>query len=70
MDTALVLPRIEREICTGRGDCIEVCHADALVVQNLKAVIIRPDACDYCTDCETVCPASAIACPLEVIIAG
>ncbi len=70
MDTALVLPRIERDICTGCGDCLEACHADALAIQNLKAVVVRPDACDYCTDCEAVCPVAAIACLFEVVVTG
>ena len=70
MDAALVLPRIDRDICTGCGDCVDVCHANALAIQELKAVIVAPGDCDYCTDCETVCPLSAIACPFEVVVAG
>jgi ferredoxin len=26
--------------------------------------------CDYCTECEAVCPVAAIACPFEVVVAG
>lgn len=70
MDAALVLPRIDRDTCTGCGDCVDVCHASALAIQELKGVIARPGDCDYCTDCEAVCPVSAIACPFEVVVAG
>jgi len=70
METRWVLPRIDRDACTGCGDCVNVCHANALVMQKLKAVMERAADCDYCTDCEAVCPASAITCPLEVVVAG
>lgn len=49
---------------------MDVCHANALAIQDLKAVIVRPGDCDYCTDCEAVCPVCAIACPFEVVVAG
>ncbi len=68
MDTQLVLPRIDHDRCIGCGDCMDVCRANALAIQELKAVIGSPGDCDYCTDCEAVCPVSAIACPFEVIV--
>ena len=70
MGTQLVFPKIDRNTCTGCGDCVDVCHANALAIQELKAVIQNPDLCDYCTDCEAVCPVCAITCPFEVVIAG
>lgn len=68
MDTQLVLPRIDRDTCTGCGDCVDVCHANALAIQELKALIVGAGDCDYCTDCEAVCPVSAIACPFELVV--
>ncbi len=38
-----------------------------MMVGNV-AVVSLPERCDYCTDCETVCPEGAIACPFELII--
>ena len=70
MSAEVVLPRIDRDRCTGCGDCVDVCHANALAIRELKAVIVSPDYCDYCTECEAVCPVSAIACPFEVIVSG
>ncbi len=67
MDATLVLPRIDRAVCTGCGDCVDVCHASALTIREQIALIENPDDCDYCTDCEAVCPVNAIACPFEVI---
>ena len=68
MSAVVVLPRIDRDRCTGCGDCVDVCHANALAIRELKAVIVSPGDCDYCTECEAVCPVSAIACPFEVIV--
>ena len=70
MDATVVLPRLYRDLCTGCGDCVEVCHANALAIRELKVVIARAGDCDYCTDCEAVCPIGAIACPFEVVMIG
>ena len=70
MDAPMGFPKIDRDTCTGCGDCAAVCHANALAIQELKAVLQNPGVCDYCTDCEAVCPVHAIACPFEVVIAG
>ncbi len=70
MDATVVLPKIDCDACTGCGDCVNVCHVNALAVHELKAVIVSAADCDYCTDCEAVCPAGAIACPFEVVMAG
>ena len=69
MNTALILPRIDRGQCTGCADCVGVCHVNALAVLQMKAVIVKPADCDYCTECEAVCPVFAIACPFEVVVA-
>jgi NAD-dependent dihydropyrimidine dehydrogenase PreA subunit len=68
MHALLALPQIITERCTGCGDCVEICHAAVLALRDLKAAIARPDRCDYCTECEAVCPARAIICPFEVVL--
>lgn len=70
MDTLLVLPKIDQARCTGCADCVDVCHVHALAIHALKAVIVKADDCDYCTDCEAVCPEEAIACPFEIVFPG
>ena len=70
MDATLVLPRIDLDTCNGCGDCVDVCRMGALVIRELKVAIVSAADCDYCTDCEAVCPVLAIACPFEVVVAG
>jgi MinD superfamily P-loop ATPase len=70
MKCAVALPRIDRDTCTGCGDCVEVCRASALASQDLKAVLVSAGDCDYCTECEAVCPVLAITCPYEVVVTG
>ena len=70
MDATVILPKIDRNLCIGCGDCVEVCHANALAIKEMKAVIERGGDCDYCTDCEAVCPVGAITCLFEVVMAG
>jgi MinD superfamily P-loop ATPase len=69
MESALALPEVNSDRCDGCGECVAVCHADALAVVSGTAAIRRPAACDYCTDCEVVCPVGAIRCPFEVVVA-
>lgn len=64
----MVLPKIDGDKCTGCGDCVEVCHVNALGLQNMRAAFALPQLCDYCSDCEAVCPAGAIRCPFEVVL--
>jgi NAD-dependent dihydropyrimidine dehydrogenase PreA subunit len=68
MEVCLPLPQIVVERCTGCGDCVEFCHTAVLSLRNLKAMIARPDGCDYCTECEAICPVRAINCPFEVVL--
>ena len=61
------VPEIDREKCTGCGDCVDSCPTGAAGIVDGLASIVRPDDCDYCTDCEALCPCAAIACPFEII---
>ncbi|HUZ76761.1 MAG TPA: 4Fe-4S binding protein [Chloroflexota bacterium] len=65
---SLALPEILAPQCTGCGTCVEVCHALALALVAATAVLGNPERCDYCTECELVCPAGAIICPFELYI--
>jgi MinD superfamily P-loop ATPase len=62
------VPIIDPEKCDGCGLCVGVCHCHALVLVNKIITIIEAVECNWCTDCEAVCPTGAISCPFEIII--
>jgi len=62
------MPVIDAQKCDGCGLCVGVCHLNALVILNNVITIIETVECDWCTDCELVCPTGAISCPFEIIL--
>jgi NAD-dependent dihydropyrimidine dehydrogenase PreA subunit len=63
------VPKIDPEKCTGCRDCVDECSTGALEMVEGRAVVVRPDDCSYCADCEFICPFEAIQCPYEIILA-
>lgn len=63
-----VIPIIDAALCDGCGTCVEQCHTHALEIIDARAAIADPDKCDYCTDCEDVCPQEAISCPFQLVL--
>lgn len=59
---------IDLEKCTGCGDCVEKCPGQAVGLVDGKPVVVRPEDCDYCTECEVFCTVGAISCPFEIIL--
>jgi electron transfer flavoprotein alpha subunit len=70
MTEAFWLPQIDARLCTGCGDCVVVCPAQALALLESTAVLAQPDACNYCAECEAVCPVAAIALPYQIVLAS
>lgn len=62
-----ILPEIDSEACTGCGDCLPACAAGALGLAGGKAVLARPDLCEFDGDCEPACPTGAIGLPYLVV---
>ena len=62
------MPIIDAKKCNGCGLCVGVCHCSSLALVNNIITIIETVECDWCTDCEAVCPTGAISCPFEIII--
>jgi len=60
-------PSIDDELCTGCGDCVAVCPAEALALRDERATIVHPEDCWYCGDCEDMCPVGAISRSFEII---
>jgi formate hydrogenlyase subunit 6/NADH:ubiquinone oxidoreductase subunit I len=62
-------PQIDEKLCTGCGDCVSVCPAEALALQDGHALILNPEDCWYCGECEEMCPVGAISRSFEITFA-
>jgi NAD-dependent dihydropyrimidine dehydrogenase PreA subunit len=53
---------IDKEKCTGCGDCKDVCPAEPNVFEIVdeKATTAHPEECIDCGACEDACPEEAI----------
>jgi NAD-dependent dihydropyrimidine dehydrogenase PreA subunit len=63
-----VLPEINQLLCTGCGECIAACRPGALALADGKAVLARPDVCEYDGGCEPICPEEAINLPYLIVL--
>lgn len=54
------IPKVNIDICTGCGACIDVCPMEAIVIKDGKAFILE-DKCANCRICERECPVEAIS---------
>ena len=62
-----ILPKIDLKKCTLCGRCISACEYNVLELGDHHPVIVNPENCTYCAECEAQCPEFAIACPLEIV---
>jgi MinD superfamily P-loop ATPase len=60
-----MIPVIDKESCTGCGDCLEICPPQAICFQNEKAHI-EDDLCEECGFCVAECSVEAIALPFPL----
>jgi len=51
---------IDENLCTGCGQCVDACPADAIIMQDAKAVI-NQSLCRQCGLCVDQCPVQAIS---------
>lgn len=51
--------KVDKEKCTGCGDCVECCPSEALKVESEK-VEVDADACIDCGVCVDECPSEAL----------
>lgn len=58
----MTIERIDTDLCTGCGTCVESCPADVFRLDEAggKAVIRYPENCQLCRFCEIDCPVDAI----------
>lgn len=52
--------KINKELCTGCGMCLNVCPHKVINIEDRKATIQTPDSCMECGACRTNCPFGAI----------
>jgi MinD superfamily P-loop ATPase len=61
-------PVIDRTKCNGCGLCVNVCTYNVLILVDQIVTVIEAEQCDWCVNCEAVCPTGAIACSFEIVI--
>ncbi|OQA44155.1 MAG: Electron transport complex subunit RsxB [Chloroflexi bacterium ADurb.Bin325] len=64
-----ILPEIDEALCDGCGRCLAACETGALALVEGKAVLARPDLCEYDAACEPLCPTGAIQLPYVIVLA-
>ena len=52
-------PNIDADICTGCGECVDVCPVEAISLSDNTA-IINENLCNNCRLCIPICPVEAI----------
>lgn len=58
----MVVITINKEKCTGCGDCISICPGAVFELDNNgKCEAVRPGDCQECCSCIEVCPEKAIS---------
>lgn len=61
------MPRINRTMCIGCGECVQACPTGALERVEEKASLVHESACIYCRVCEDICPEGAIELPFLIM---
>ena len=62
------MPAIDVAKCNGCVLCIGVCGCGALALVGKVVAVTETVECDWCRDCELVCPTGAISCPFEIVV--
>lgn len=58
-NVSVPVPVVNRNRCTGCGDCADICQFNAIVTQGEFAMVF-PELCHSCGGCVYVCPERAI----------
>jgi MinD superfamily P-loop ATPase len=56
----VAIPVVRNDVCTGCGECAEICQFNALACLP-QEVMVFPELCHSCAGCWLVCPEEAIA---------
>ncbi|HOM60415.1 MAG TPA: 4Fe-4S binding protein [Anaerohalosphaeraceae bacterium] len=52
--------KVDKEVCTGCGSCVDACPSEAIEMVDGKAVV-DPEKCVDCGVCVDECPVEAIS---------
>jgi MinD superfamily P-loop ATPase len=61
------MPRFEPEKCNGCLLCLSICVHGGFTLSGETIIINAEAECDYCQQCELVCPTGAISFPFDVV---
>ena len=56
---------VDKDVCTGSGECVEVCPVEVFELIDDKSEPVHADECMGCESCMEICEAEAIR--VEVI---
>jgi ferredoxin len=62
-----ILPRIDLQLCSRCGECIERCPTGAVEMGEDGPEVVRPEDCTYCALCDAFCPRGVITCSYEIV---
>jgi MinD superfamily P-loop ATPase len=54
------IPQVDPDICSGCGECADVCQFNAIAIVNGTALVF-PELCHSCGGCRLACPNGAIS---------
>ncbi len=57
-----MIPIVNKDLCTGCGNCVEICPPGAISLKN-DHVFIEDELCEECGFCAAECPVEAISIP-------
>ena len=61
-------PQIDRQKCTGCGDCVQACPSASLELSGGAAALQASGVCTYCGTCERICQVEAVSLPYQVLL--
>jgi MinD superfamily P-loop ATPase len=59
-EVAILIPRVDEDLCTYCGKCAQVCQYHAIAILGKKTLVF-PQLCHGCGSCTLVCPEKAIS---------
>ena len=68
MAERIPVPDFEYALCTGGGQCVQVCPDGALVMKEQRPEFVPESDCTYCGLCEESCPTGAIHLSYEIVL--